>query len=160
MTTKTTLDTIQQKLSKPSGKRHRVGHLGELAAVLLLERAGYKVHIPETRTTGDLHAINPNTGELIRVEVKTARRGKDRKWRFTLLKIDPNDGSPQTDHRYSDIVLLLAVTLSGALVPFVIPVQAVAARHQIAITSDPRTYGGRFAIYRQRATALTLAEVH
>ena len=129
--------------------RHSVGALGERIAANLLEKAGYSVsftHPGERR--GDLRVCNPTTGEVHHIEVKTARRGKDGKWRFTLVK----DGA--TDFRDSDFVLLLAVLKTGKTTLFFIPVPELGQRRQICITSHPESYAGLFCKYRTRSIRL------
>ena len=130
---------------------YAAGRRGEHVAAYLLEQTGrYDVAITDKYHNGDLLAIDHESGEMIVVEVKTARRGNDGKWRFTLWK----KGSQ--NHRHSDVVLLMAVLKSGRCVPFVIPVHDVRDRTFIAITSHPENYGGRWSQYRQHTHALTL----
>lgn len=124
-------------------RRKAIGTLGEMTAARLLTDAGYDVSFTHYEKRGDLRVVCHQTGQIWRVEVKTARRGKDKKWRFTLVK----DGC--TDHRDSDVVILLAVRAAGHCVVFVIPTADIAARRHIVITSDPNHYRGAFAKYRR-----------
>lgn len=120
-----------------------VGLMGERWLLNQLERVGYSVsltHPGERR--GDLRVINPNTGEITLIEVKTARRGKDGKWRFTLVK------RGKTDHRRADYVALLAVTISGLVVPFLVPVAQIEHQRQAVITSYPLDYNGKLSPFR------------
>lgn len=131
-------------------KAKAVGVAGEIMARLLLERSGYEVVTlrPGSRR-GDLLAINRRTGETFRVEVKTARRDKSRRWKFNLVK---QDQYGRTDCKHADVVLLLAVLASGRAVPFVVPVEAFADLKTFQIRGDPVAYAGRFACYRQGRT--------
>jgi alkylation response protein AidB-like acyl-CoA dehydrogenase len=138
-----TLPGLQISLSDRS--RRAVGALGERLAAALLEKAGYVVSFTQPgQQRGDLVAIQPGTGEMIFVEVKTARRGRDGKWRFTLRK------RGCTDHRHADVVILLAVLKSGRPVPFVVPVDTLRHKNHAVITSHPEAYNGRLAVYRQQ----------
>jgi hypothetical protein len=136
-------------LSNPTCRA--VGAHGEVLARHMLCRSGYEVATTgRGARRGDLLAIAPDTGEFWRVEVKTARRCKDGKWRFTLVK------NGHTDHRDSDVVLLLAVTITGHAVPFLIPVADILNAWQITITSTPTEYTGKYARYRRQDYALKL----
>lgn len=128
--------------------RFSVGSAGEMTARLLFEQAGYAVRLAG-RCNGDLTVIDRETGESWSVEVKTARRSKDQKWRFTLIK------AGHTNHGYADRVLLLAVLKSGRCVPFLVPVEALSTQRQAVITSHPESYAGKLAQYR-KVGALTL----
>lgn len=122
-----------------------VGSLGEALVWRWSELAGYRVQRPVGRMTGDLW-VGANGG-WARVEVKIARRSKDSKWRFTLYK------QGHTDHRYSDVVVLLAALVTGVVIPFVVPAIDLNGR-QAVITSDPRRYAGKLAVYRQKTGVL------
>ncbi len=131
-------------MSRPS--RKVMGDLGEAYAAYLLQLSGYIVtHIRQA----DLAATNPATGELLRVEVKTAQRRPDRKYVFQLW-------NPGTDYRHSDRVLLLAIQPSRYPVPFIIPTDKITFRSTIVITSHPLRYAGMWAEYRQNTGVITL----
>lgn len=125
--------------------RRGVGAMGEKTAAHLLEQSGYQVsfcRVGEKR--GDLSVASLHTGEVFKVEVKTARRCKDGKWRFTLYL------KAKIDHRHADVVILLAVLDSGRVIPFVVPTTFLMGQHQAVITSHPETYKGKLAVYRQK----------
>jgi len=124
--------------------RRTLGKLGEFTVWAALERSGYQVRRARMYQ-GDLHAISPE-GEIFMVEVKTARRGGDGKWRACLYK------RGCTDHKHADIVVLLAVCGVQA-VPFVIPAASLPGR-QCVITSDPQRYAGKLSVYRQEAALI------
>jgi len=130
--------------------RWTVGSAGELVAYDLLERAGYEVaRIGRGDKRGDLLAIDKDTGEMWRIEVKTSRN-TGRGWRFSLFK------AGHTDCRHADVVMLLAVLKNGKCVPFVIPVSAVGNRKTIEFRREPKDYTGQWAAYRQKPHELTL----
>jgi Holliday junction resolvase-like predicted endonuclease len=143
---KTITAQLRALIAEP--KVNAVGIIGEMIAAEYLRRAGCRVQPTEQGSRrGDLRVITP-AGELLYIEVKTARRGKDNKWRFTLIK------TGHTDHRATNAVLLLAVTRSAAVVPFIIPTPDIRDRRHIVITSNPRTYAGKFAAYRTTPAAI------
>lgn len=141
------LPELFNELSIPG--RKGIGHLGEVVAAKLLERGGYEVSFArQGQKRGDLRAVDQLTGVVTKVECKTARRSVDGKWRFTLT----STGNGKTDYRHSDVVVLLAVhPKTGSVTPFVIPVAAMGDRCQICISSQPDTYAGKWAGYRQSA---------
>lgn len=144
---------IQQKqLTLPSfataladRSRRGIGALGEKTAAHLLKQSGYVVSFCQVgQKRGDLRAVSTATGQVHQVEVKTARRGKDGKWRFTLYL------AGKTDHRHADVLMLLAVLESGNIITFVVPVAQITDKHHAVITSHPATYAGKLAAYRQQ----------
>lgn len=128
-----------------------LGAYGEVWAARALEVAGYRVRIEHRH--GDLTVITDD-GEIIYVEVKTARQGKDKKWRFTLYKYWQNRLC--TDHRAADFVILLCVLKSGGTVPFVIPRDRLNEQRQAVITSYPLDYAGKLSVYRQSGHRIIL----
>jgi len=137
-----TLPGLQGMLGNPG--RQALGGIGEMYVARKLEREGYRVrfNVQGTRC-GDLTVIDGD-GVMTTVEVKTARQGRDGKWRFLLWK------KGEQDYRNSDLVVCCCVTRSGDVIPFVIPVcEMTAKRSQIRITSDPRQYAGKWAVYRK-----------
>jgi hypothetical protein len=135
-------------LSNPSCQA--IGMMGEQIVYHMLASAGYIVsntHPGEQRA--DLRVITPH-GEVLRVEVKTARKACDGKWHFTLRK------KGKTDHSHSDVVILLCVMLTGFCVPFVIPTARIVHQQQACINSDPYRYKGKFARFRQPLHKLSL----
>lgn len=138
-----------------SNRSHRaVGTLGEHYAAALLASAGYVVgNTQPGQKRGDLLAVDPDTGECIRVEVKTARRAKNGQWQFLLHK---HDRHGRTSCHHADVVILLCALKTGRAVPFVIPCNVIGKRQRISISSYPTTYAGKWAQYRQRPHQLTL----
>lgn len=140
-----TLTDMFNEMSKHG--RKRTGMLGEAIAAKMLERGGYDVTFTEEGTfCGDLRVVDKQTGQVTKVECKTARRAVDGKWRFTLT----STGTGRTDYRHSDVVVLIAVhDVTGTVTPFVIPVDQLGDRCQVCISSQPDRYAGRWADYRQ-----------
>lgn len=151
--------SIGKQLSFPdltahlSTTRVSVGFAGELLASRALQANGYHVRLSHER--GDLSVILPSTGEVVAVEVKTARYGKDGTYRFTLYK--HWQGRQCADHRNADIVILLCVSRTGHAIPFVVPVPIVGDRRVVAITSRfPTKYAGWLTPFRQTLGSLRL----
>jgi hypothetical protein len=130
----------------PHPRRSSLGLIGEVTVQRQLEAAHYWVR-PGRPGQGDLHAIVRSTGQVIRVEVKTAMQSVDHKWRFTLWK------DRHTDFRFSDVVILLAALADFSFVPFAVPVADLGQRSQLCITSHPATYKGWLSPYRLSSTA-------
>ncbi len=146
---------FREMLSNP--KAHSVGLYGEQIAAQLLEEAGYQVSFTQAaERRGDLHVIDPDTGEIIRVEVKTARRNGNGRWAFCLRRKSRSGVGVRTDVAYSDVVILLAVLKSGRVVPFVIPSDELGTITTIKIPTHPQDYKGKYAVYRQSLHDLSL----
>lgn len=138
---------INELTSHLARERVYVGAAGELMVTRALEANGYEVL--RDRTRGDLKVTTPD-GELIGVEVKTARRNKEKRWKFLLWK------QQRQDHRKSDVVILLCVMRTGDVVPFVVPTTVLADQHSAVISSWPYDYAGKLAAYRQRMHELSI----
>lgn len=144
-----TLATMQSKLSDRT--HTAVGAMGEQTAAALLRQSGYTVsHTGRGERRGDLRAVDPTTGEMWRVEVKTARRSKSGRWKWSLRK------PGHTDIGDADIVLLLAVLKSGRAVVFVVPTGAFGDVKTFECRTHPEDYAGRFAVYRCRGQRISL----
>ena len=127
--------------------RRSVGIVGEQIAARMFEEAGYGVVPCRNRSRrGDLLVIDQHTGEIFRVEVKTARLAKDNRYHFTLVK------SGRTDYHDAQFVLLLALSPTGYPVPFLIPVADIPARRSIQFYGLPDTYSGKWSSYRVRGS--------
>lgn len=133
-------------------RTHReIGAVGERWLAEALERQGYRVaYTGAGEKRGDLVVVDVVSGEVRKIEVKTARRAKDGKWRFTLVK----EGC--TSHLHADLVALLAVTESGRVIPFIMPVEAVQQQRQAVITSHPERYAGKLARWRMESQQIVL----
>lgn len=128
--------------------RAMFGQSGEQWAYAEFERAGYLVSRPEPGTQrGDLRVVDTDTGEIWRVEVKSARRDTQGNWQACLKR--QIKARVCTDSAHSHFVLLLCFPRIGAPIPFLIPTDALLGMKQISIASDPRSYAGKWSIYRQ-----------
>jgi hypothetical protein len=128
-----------------SQNRHtELGTLGEQLAAELFSRDYQVQHNLPGQHNGDLTLIHKRTGEILLVEVKTSQRGKDRRWNFQLWK------RRKTDHRHADYTLLIAVVGGGNVTFFLVPRHELNTVKKTCIPSNPDTYAGRLATYRQR----------
>lgn len=145
--------TIGSQMSFPAlvshmaNTRMAVGWAGEVMLAQQLERLGYGVSTNHKH--GDLEVFFDD-GRSVYIEVKTARKCKDGKWRFTLWK------AHSQDHRTADYVALLCVLKTGQIVPFIIPINVVYYQKQAVITSYPTRYAGKLSPYRQTMATLNL----
>lgn len=136
-------------------KTQALGLYGEIVVCELLREHGYEAELAKLGSKkGDIEAVNRETGQVFKVEVKTARKGRNRMWNFTLLK------EGYCDHKHADIVVLLAVLKTGNVVPFVIPTSVIANQKTLKIPSFPSLYGGKYAKYRQKVGELKLEVFH
>lgn len=127
--------------------RAQFGQAGESYAYATFERAGYSVaRVGRGDQRGDLRVVDMDTGIVYRVEVKAARRDAQGRWQVCLKR--QIKARVCTDAAHSDFVLLLAFPRVGSPVPFLIPVDHLQGMKQIALTSDPKTYTGKWSKYR------------
>lgn len=130
-----------------------VGAAGERIAHIALASAGYTVKaVRPGEKRGDLRVVTSD-GEILRVEVKTARVSSDDRYHFCLRK------GKHTDQNHADILLLLCVEASGNMIPFALPVRALAVPKTATIPRKVRSYAGKLAKYRQRLETLNLSFV-
>ena len=128
--------------------RHVFGNAGEAWAYAEFERAGYQVaRVRQGDQRGDLRVVDMESGEVWRIEVKSARRDKRGHWQVCLKR--QIKARVCTDSAHSDYVLLLLFPKVGAPTPFLIPVAATHGARQIHIASDPRLYAGKWSAFRQ-----------
>jgi len=146
--------TIGNQLTLPGLKTHfshnrkSVGMAGEIAIALALQERGYPV--AANHKWGDLQVWTKDMKKTAYIEVKTARRGKDGFYNFTLRK----DGC--TDHRNADLIILVCLLKTGDAIPFVVPVTVLYEQKKCSITSDPWNYKGKLSPYRQNLKTLSL----
>lgn len=116
----------------------RFGYYGETMLRQHFTKLGFLV--THKKRMGDLCLTNVKTGHMLKIEVKSARKGKDGKYRATLVK------TGCTDVHDSDILILLVAKGTDNTDVYIIPVKDIIGRRHIVITSD--NYKGRFAQYK------------
>ena len=131
--------------------RIALGNKGEELLAYALQQQGYSVRIDHQYQSGDLTVFDAN-GHSVRLEIKTARKAKDKRYHFTLRK--HWQGRQCADHTGADFVVLICVARTGHPSIFVVPVDALNVNS--CTIGDPSTYSGRFARYRQNIRELRL----
>lgn len=123
--------------------RLQLGQFGEDYVRATLRDAGYDVIVPRKGNGGDLLACG------LRIEVKTAYQNRDGKYRFCLCK---DDDCGKTDHRKSDVIILLCCSSAGLITSFVLPVVVLENKSHISLT---RKRGGHSKYNEYRKPILT-----
>lgn len=129
-----------------------IGRFGEEWLSQRLQARGYIVSI--IHAEGDLKVITPD-GEILYIEVKTSRANDRGKYCFTLYK-QAKSGRIKADHRTADFVALLCIMPHGAIVPFIVNADELRTKRSASITSNPRTYAGKFSQFRQQPSKLSI----
>lgn len=127
-----------------------LGTMGELTAACRLEKSGYCVSKPQTAKAGDLWVTDKRTGRLLKIEVKTARRGSRGEFQFCMYR-QIKGGRVCTDHSYADYVILLCVETDASYRALVIPAAELTVK-QVSFKEPKRS---RFAQYL-RSYSLTV----
>jgi len=98
---------------------------------------------------GDLRVLNTTTGEVVRIEVKTARRDSQNKYQACLHR--QVKSRVCTDAQHSNFVLMLCAVSDGSFpVMFLIPTEAIVGMKTLAITGSPYSYTGKWSKFRVR----------
>lgn len=121
------------------------GTTAEMAVAKHLRSLGWQVRRLRYGGT-DLLATNPLTGERLRVEVKFSSRSTyDGKYRATTYK------AGCTDHHKSDVIVFVCQNpyAGGQCTSFVIPCKAQGDKTSLCVTSNPVTYSGKLAVYKE-----------
>lgn len=120
-----------------------MGFYGEMLALKHLQFLGLNA----TYTGSNGVGYDILVEDTLKVEVKTARQGKNGKWLFALTK-SSTDVKRFQDINKSDLVLLQCVVECGEVITFAVPTTILANNKYIRITSNPKTYNGKLAKYR------------
>jgi hypothetical protein len=136
--------------------RVTLGYVGEEYAKVVLEAHGYITEIDHEAKHGDLHCMDAQ-GNIIRVEVKTSRIGKDKYFTFNLRKW--RNGVQTTNCTKCDALFLQCVRPSGLVEFYVIPHYAVSDINIIKIRSKATKYPSRWKQYRQYEGSITFRPI-
>lgn len=133
-------------------QRRVKGTIAEKMVETILNECGYHASRQPEKCKGDLWVRDIAGGENFRIEVKVATRNTQGKYTFGLKK---HDKFGMTDCGYSDFVILVAVTISGAPVFFVVPSDAL-NQQSVSICGNPHEYNGKLHKFRQYHNSIIL----
>lgn len=120
---------------------YEMGRYGEQQVQLFLLMCGFKVEKAKYGC-GDLYVSNENNHLCL--EIKTANKGNEGTYKATLESKTRRGITENVD-----FVILVTVN-NGENIYFIIPASVVRGLRAIKITSDPKTYHGKWAQYRYR----------
>lgn len=118
---------------------HLTGNYGESLVQLFFTMLGYKAEKADNGC-GDLKITCDS--KALCIEVKTAHKGNDSKWRFTL------ESKGRLGITLNVNYVILVALIGAESVFYVIPASIVRGKRHIVITSNPKTYTGFYANYR------------
>lgn len=131
-----------QKIVKQKLEHYQLGLSGEKYIVDKISASGYIARFAGCeRFSGDCLAINQYTGEILKIEVKTAQCGAKGEYRFCLIKEN------HTSHKHSDFVVLVCVDNNGTHYTYVIPSSLIFSTY-ITISSHPTRYRGKYSPFK------------
>lgn len=120
-----------------------IGFYGEKVAQALFQDAGFKAWKPNSCHGVDLHVVDKKTGELVTVEVKTARMSERLKsWQFCLNK-------PKNCSSCNSAYVLLILIAEKGIFTYLIPSSFFGKTKSFTI-SHPDKYRGKIAAFRNR----------
>lgn len=120
-----------------------VGYFGEILALKHFQHIGMIAEYKGDCGIGYDLLINGS----LKVEVKTATKGKDGRYNFALSK-SAGDVKRFQDITKSDLVLLQCVVECGEIITFAVPTIVLQNNKYAKIGGNPRTYAGTLAQYR------------
>lgn len=120
------------------------GNFGEDYVYRLLVNSGYIVRkTAKFAFSGDLEVIDPSTGEIFKIEVKTANQNPlNGRFQFCLRK------TGKTDCSYSDFVILVCIDTEGKIYLYCAHCSCFNGSQLVGITSHPTKYKGKYAAFR------------
>lgn len=130
-------------------KSYAKGAIGEFIACQKLRESGYDVSTSTEAKSGDL--IVHLAQSEIKVEVKTATRGKDGYYHFQLYKQDKHGSS---NHLNSDIVLFIVASKVTTFF-YLVPSRVLRYRSHASI-KDPINSKGFLAKFRLKTSNIQL----
>lgn len=130
-----------------------LGKYGEQFAFAWLKSSGYVVaDVSQDSGNGDLRVTIPDTGEIVRVEVKTATRGNDNRFQFCLK-------NRFADIQESDYVLFLIVDRHSTLYHYVVPTAILGKTSKLSLRTHPTRYRGKIAPFLIRSESIDLSDI-
>lgn len=126
-------------ISFSNHSHNEIGLHGEHYVAQVFSNAGYIVrHCARERYSGDLSIVEPITGEIFTIEVKTAKEDYQQRYGFCVRK------AGHTDCSYSDFVALLCIDKHNQHHIYLIPASCINSQFAV-ISSHPARYKGKYA---------------
>jgi hypothetical protein len=127
--------------------------LGEWLLHAYLQLQGWhRVAFASEKRRGDVSGVHPKTGEIIRFEVKVARRGSQKAWQFCLNK------AKKTACSDSDFVFLIVIDGNGAIYHYLVPSAFFGRISKFTLSSHPTAYKGKLAAFRLRSETIDIIQ--
>jgi len=119
-----------------------LGHAGEMFAIELFKANGYIARKTDEKRNGDIAVICPKTGEIRRIEVKSATKSttSQKSWQFCINK------GKKTSCDYADFCLLVLVDKNSVFC-YLVPCEVLHGLSCVKIHSHPTKYRGKLAPY-------------
>lgn len=128
-----------------------LGTFGEDIARTCFEHVGYSVAKADSNFAGDLWVYLP-CGDRVKVEVKTARQGSEKRWRYCLKK---TSAQGNTTCHHADVVLLIQITKIN-IYAFLVPCRVIGNRSYLSVRSPQPDYKGWLSDYAVSLESLVL----
>lgn len=130
------------------------GNFGEDYVYRLLVNSGYIVRRTSNFAfSGDLEVIDPSTGEIFKIEVKTANQSHKNRFSFCLRK------TGKTDCTYSDFVILVCIDTEGKIYLYCAHCSCFGGAQLVTISSHPANYKGKYATFRLRQPRIDFDDI-
>lgn len=124
----------------------QTGNYGENYVIDRLKSSGYIASkIKHLLFCGDIQCTAPHTGEILKIEVKTANCNYHGRYHFCLRK------PGKTDCTYSDYVALLCIDSWGNHFLYMVQSSLFAGAKHFSVTSHPTAYQGKIAPFLVRS---------
>jgi hypothetical protein len=131
------------------------GNFGEDYVYRLLVNSGYIVRrTAKFAFSGDLEVIDPYTGEIFKIEVKTANQHPVKNYfHFCLRK------TGKTDCTYSDFVILVCIDKEGKIYLYCAHCNCFNGAQLVTVSSHPTKYKGKYAAFRLRQPHINFDDI-
>lgn len=131
-----------------------LGEIAEKYVLFWLRSQGFIArYTGDLKHKGDVTAIDADTGEIIRFEVKAARTHKDDAYHYCIKK------RGKTSAYHSDYVVMLAVDNHHHIYRYIVPLEMFGTVTKAKISSHLTKYSGKFAPFRLHDDAINLNDI-
>ncbi|NIT56290.1 MAG: hypothetical protein GWN00_08660 [Aliifodinibius sp.] len=131
------------------------GAFGEDYIVRLLRTSGFFARKASNLLfSGDIECIDTETGEILKIEVKTSNENPyTGRFQFCLKK------PGHTDCTYSDFVILVCIDKNGKIYLYIAAPSCFDGAKKITISSHPTKYRGKYAAFLYRKPTIDFNDV-